>query len=308
MSGFDNHAGISLTEKKLQLVEVVYHRNQFILNNIDEAYFNDTISWESEKDTKILELLQAAFNEIIIKKPLKSTSLSFTLPFDIFYLMQIPFDNTLLYRDLIEEFRWEFSILYPFANVKDLVIQYIEIEKNEFYSYNTAIVTAIPRKILFMLQNFCSSNNLKLKFVDNAHIASDRGLAVSGFIAEDGSTMSVYLSNKYLSIIFSAKGKPLQFSIIPVNDAADAKQNLKSLLNEKSVSIPGISSIGEAFISGEEITETTVQTLRRDLNFNFVHFNPFERITLAENMWSDKNYTEKYNSFAAAAGIAFRLA
>jgi Tfp pilus assembly PilM family ATPase len=308
MSGFDNHAGISLTGTKLQLVEVVYDKNQFVLNNIEEVYFNDPINWEAEKDTKIGALLQSAFNEVIIKKPIKSTSVSFTLPFDIFYLMQIPFDNTLLYRDLIEEFRWEFSILYPTIPVKDLVIQYIEIEKNELYSYNTAIITAIPRKILYILENFCSSNNLRLKFVDNVHIASERGLAVSSFTGEDGLTLSVYLSNKFLSVIYSSKGKPLQFLIIPVNDAADAKQNLKSLLKEKSLAIPNISSIEEAFISGEEISEAMVQTLRRDLNFNFVHFNPFERITPAENLWSNKNYTEKYNSFAAAAGIAYRLA
>ena len=139
MTGFENHAGFTITDSKLQVVEVVYNGYQFILENVDEAYFNEQINFEKDKETKISALLQGAFNEIQIKKLLKSTSVSFTLPFDLFYIMQIPYDNTFLHQDLIEEFRWEFSVLYPHIKVDDLVIQYMEIDKNNIYEQNSAL-------------------------------------------------------------------------------------------------------------------------------------------------------------------------
>ena len=59
-------------------------------------------------------------------QPLQSDTLSFSLPLDLFYISQLPYDNTLLQRDLIEEFRWEYSIMFPFVKNKE------ELEK--FYS------------------------------------------------------------------------------------------------------------------------------------------------------------------------------
>lgn len=88
MSGFENHIGFNISSSKLQIVEVNNIGEQFRLVNVDEAYFNDPINFEIDKETKISALLQGAFDELIIKKNLKSTSASFTLPFELFHTMQ----------------------------------------------------------------------------------------------------------------------------------------------------------------------------------------------------------------------------
>ena len=101
MAGFENHIGFTISGSKLQLVEIIYKDRQFILDKVDEAYFNEPINMETDKETKIDSLLQGAFNEILIKRPLKSSFASFALPFELFHIMQVPYDNTLLTRTLL---------------------------------------------------------------------------------------------------------------------------------------------------------------------------------------------------------------
>src|SRR5690606_33200352 len=149
----------------LQVVEVSYDNDIFKLVNIEEAYFNDPIDLEKDKETKISALLQGAFDELLIKKNIKAASVSFTLPFELFHIMQVPYDHTLLYQDMIAEFRWQFSILYPYISTINLVIQYHEVEKNAFNIMPSSIVFGLQRKYLQMLQAFCVRNNFKLKFV-----------------------------------------------------------------------------------------------------------------------------------------------
>ena len=48
-----------------------------------------------------------------------------------------------------------------------------DINKNDICNIPTAIVFAIDKKYLKMLHKFCVRNNLILKYIDNAHIASN---------------------------------------------------------------------------------------------------------------------------------------
>ncbi len=320
MAGFENHIGFTISGSKLQLVEIIYKDRQFILDKVDEAYFNEPINMETDKETKIDSLLQGAFNEILIKKPLKSSFASFALPFELFHVMQVPYDNTLLHQDLVDEFKWEFSVLYPYVSTKDLVVQYIEVEKNNLITRNTMIAIAIQRKYLQMIHNFCKANNLKLKFIDNIHTASERALAASYPSAAKGLIMSIYITNKFLSLMYSLDGKPVYFKVIPLNDAGEIPS---LLLNETALRepypveegmsidyFPGINrnSIDNAFISGEEISESMIQTLSTTLGIDLTYFNPFERIKPDTELYTNKFYLEKNNSFSPAAGIAYRLA
>jgi Tfp pilus assembly PilM family ATPase len=320
MAGFENHIGFTISGSKLQIVEIIYKDRQFILDKVDEAYFNESLNWEIDKETKIDALLQGAFNEILIKKPLKSAFASFALPFELFHIMQVPYDNTLLHQDLVEEFKWEFSILYPYVSTKDLVVQYIEVEKNNLITQNTMIAIAIQRKYLQMINNFCKANNLNLKFIDNIHTASERALAASYPSSVKGVTMSVFITNKFLSIIYSLEGKPVYFKVIPLNDAGE----IPSLLMSETAPYESFSagewnsaehfhminrnSIDNAFISGEEISESMIQTLSSTLGIDLTYFNPFERIKPDSELYTNKFYLEKNNSFSPAAGIAYRLA
>ncbi|MBS4036337.1 MAG: hypothetical protein KGZ85_17885 [Ignavibacterium sp.] len=308
MTGFENHAGFNISSSKLQVVEINHEGEQFKLVNLDEAYFNDPINLETDKDTKISALLQGAFDELLIKKPLKATSISFTLPFELFHIMQVPYDNTLLYQDMIEQFKWELSVLYPYLSTKNLVIQYIEIDKNAFNIMPSSIVFGIQRKYLQMLSGFCQQNNLKLKFIDNLHIAAERALSVGNALVYKGLTLSIYFNNKFLSMLYAFNGKPIYFKVIPLNDASEIMEHL---LRETKPS-PSLkverSQIEAAFICGDEISGSVVQTLNKTLGLNFILFNPFDKIKPSPSLYDSKLYLEKFNSFSSAAGIAFRLA
>ncbi len=308
MAGFENHAGFTISSSKLQLVEVIYKNGQFMLGNIDEAYFSEPVNLETDKETKIISLLQGAFNELVIKNPLKSSYASFTLPFELFYMMQVPYDNTLLHQDLVEEFRWELSVLYPFAPHKDFTIQYIEVEKNNLIDFNSAIVIALARKYLQLTLNFCAGNNLKLKFVDNIHLASERALSISYPMTNRGIILSVYFNNKFLSLIFSVDGKPVRLKVIPLNDAGE----IPALLLAETSTNPSFKisrgSINAAFITGDEISDTIIQTLKNALGIEFIYFNPFDKIKPEPALYDNKYFSEKFNSFSPAAGIAYRLA
>ena len=308
MTGFENHAGFSISNSKLQVVEINNVQNQFFLENVDEAYFNEPLILEKDKETKISALLQSAYNELVIRKQIKSKSVSFTLPYDLFYFAQLPYDNTLLHQDLVEEFRWELSVLYPYVPSKDLVIQYIEIEKNRFIPYNSAMVIALQRKYLQILFNFCRQNNLKLRFVDSPHFAAERALAISGEAYTTGLAMSVHLSNKYISILFSLNNKPLHFRVILLNDAGEIPGHIIQALTQKENYGINKNLLSTAYIDGDNINSSIVKSLSDTLNINFIQFNPFDKIKPGQNLIDNKFYSENFNSFAPAAGLAFRVA
>ena len=308
MAGFENHIGFNISSSKLQIVEVNYIGDQFKLVNVDETYFNDTIDFENDRETKISALLQGAFDELLIKKNFNSNSASFTLPFELFHTMQMPYDTTLLYQDLLDEFKWELSVIYPYISTKNLVLQYFEIDKGPFNETSSALVFAVQRRYLQMLDGFCKKNNLKLKFIDNLHIAAERSLSVSNAIVYKGLTLSVYFNNKFLSLFYAFNGKPLYFKVIPLNDAGQITEHLIKETSQSSILTVQRSQIEAAFISGDEISPAIVQTLKKVLGLDFIPFNPFDKIRPVPDLYESKLYLEKYNSFSSAAGIAFRIA
>jgi len=308
MAGYENHIGFNISASKLQVVEVNYIEDQFKLVNVDETYFNDRIEFEIDKETKISALLQGAFDELLIKKNFNSNSASFTLPFELFHTMQMPYDSTLLYQDLLDEFKWELSIIYPYISTKNLVLQYFEIEKGPFNEMGSALVFAIQRRYLQILDSFCKMNNLKLKFVDNLHIAAERSLSVSNAIMYKGLTLSIYFNNKFLSLFFAFHGKPLYFKVIPLNDASEITDHLIKETSRSPILNIDKSQIEAAFISGDEISGAVILTLKKVLGLDFILFNPFDKIRPIPDLYENKLYLEKYNSFSSAAGIAFRIA
>jgi hypothetical protein len=307
MNGFENHAGFNISSSKLQVVEVNYKDKQFYLRNVDEVYFDDYINFLDDKETKITSLLQSAFNEVIIKNQLSSSFVSFTLPLELFHIMQIPYDSSLLNNDLIEEFRWEFSVLYPYISPNDLVIHYIEVENNRIIPYNTAIVTAIRRKYLKLIKDFCSQNKLELRFIDNSHFASERVLALNS-LSSKGLVLSVYINKNYLSIIFSLEGKPVKYKLFRLTNAGEITGYLLNEIKNEGGNPLSPESFNASFISGEDLSPSLVRTLKNTIGIEFIQFNPFEKIKPDPKLIENKFYSERYNSFSPAAGIAFRLA
>lgn len=308
MTGFENHAGFTISSSKLQVVEIVQKDDQFVLENIDEAFLNESLNLEQDKETKISALLQGAFDEILVRNSLTSTTASFSLPPEIFKVAQLPYDHTLLHQDLVEEFRWELSLLYPDISPEDQVIQYIEIDKNTMIDRNTSIVISLSRKYIQLIKDFCEKNGLKLKFIDNIHLASERALSATNPFSEKGLVLSVFISGTYLSIIFSFHGKPVYFKVIHLNNAGEITKVISSEL--ESNQYPNIKKnlIESAFISGEELSVTMIKTLREKLDIPFIHFNPFAKIKPNPRLFENRYYSEKFNSFSSSAGIALRLA
>ncbi|MFZ2322641.1 MAG: hypothetical protein WAV89_02980 [Ignavibacteriaceae bacterium] len=308
MPGYENHAGFNISSSKLQVVEVNYVNDQFRLVNVNEVNFDEQINFDSISENQLSALIQGAFDELQTKKRLNSKTISFTLPFELFYTMQIPYDNSLLYQDLIEEFKWEMSVLYPFISPNNLVLQYSEIEKNIFFDSNMVLVFAMQRKYLEILDNFCKRNNLKLKFVDNIHMAAERSLSISNALHYKGLTLSVYLNKKFLSLFFAYNSKPILYKVIPLNDQSEITEHLIRETSKFAILRIERTQIEAAFISGEDVSHDLLQILKKVLGLDFIHFNPFDKIRPIPELYESKLYLEKSNSFSAAAGIAFRIA
>jgi len=308
MTGFENHAGFTISSSKLQVVEIVHKDNQFVLENVDEAFLNESINLEQDKETKISALLQGAFDEILVRNTLKSITASFSLSPDVFKIVQLPYDNTLLHQDLIEEFRWELSIMFPDINPADQVIQYIEIEKNRLIDKNTSIVISLSRKYIQIIKDFCDKNKLKLKFIDNIHLASERALSAMNPLSEKGLVLSVYLSGKHLSILFSFQGKPASMKVYYLQNAGDIIKFISAELDSNQYLNINRRMLESAFISGEELSVSMINTLREKLDIPFIHFNPFVKIKPNPKLFENRYYSEKFNAFSPSVGVALRLA
>ncbi|HSP88047.1 MAG TPA: hypothetical protein VLN45_07925 [Ignavibacteriaceae bacterium] len=305
MTGYGNHAGFNITSSKIQLVEVNFKNSRFVLQNVDEVYFDERLKLTEDKETKIISVLQAAFNEILIRNHVNSRTASFTLPPEIFYTVQLPFDNTLLKQDLLEEIKWQLSILFPHVFINDLVIQHIELPKNKIINHDSILVSALKRKYLHWLKYFCEENNLKIKFIDNSHFASERALTISQSIK--GISLSLYKGNNFLSFIFSLEGKPVLFKVTFLESAVEIPQIiLKETSPTESVNL-NRSMIDSFFISGEDVSESFVNSLNSNTGIDFKLFNPFEKIEPDSGLFENIHFSRKSSAFSPAAGIAFRI-
>ena len=125
---------------------------------------------------------------------------------------------------------------------------------------------------------------------------------------EKGLILSVYFNNKHLSLIFSMQGKPFYFSNFPLKGAGEIPAIIRNEITENQLLKISKNSIDTAFITGDSITDSVVQILRKALDIDFYYFNPFDKIKPNPVLYENNCYTEKNNSFSPAAGIAFRLA
>lgn len=308
MYGIENQTGFKITGIRLQKVELLVENNNTVINNIDEAFFSETLDFDLEKETKFSALLQGAFNELEIRNPLIGKTVSFSLPYNLFLSALLPYDNSLLSQDILFELKWELSILFPNYQIDDYAIQYYEISKNEFLRSNLLFVAAIPRKFLRMLHNFCSKNKLKLKFVDYAHLASDRALSMNYANLSQGLALSIYYNSRVLSLIFYLDGKPFYFRIKKEVDASEIADLILNEINSSKFFNSHLFEFSSAFITGDDITDAGVKSLSKILHIDLTYFNPFKKLQVSPLLAGNKLFQDKFNSFSPAVGIAIRLA
>jgi len=307
MAELNVHAGLNISNTKLQLVEIFGTQGEVCLDNLNEIVFAEPIYFKSDRDVKILSLLQVALDEIRIKKPIKSRTLSFSLPLEMFHITQLPYDNTLLHRDIVEEFKWEYSVMFPHIKDEGIVIQYFEVEKNMIFTKNTALVYGIERKYLRLFNKLCEQNNFKLGHVDNVHLSSERALVLSNSCINNGFRLSVFISKNNLSIILSLDGKPISQKVYPhnnVDDILSVVQNEISSFESKNLTAGLIQT---AYITGERIPDSLVKSLNARTGLDFIAFNPFDKLTVALKIKENPLYLKRFNTFSPAAGIAYRI-
>ncbi len=306
MNGFENHAGFNITSTKLQVVEVKGESGKIKLANLHEIFFSVPLNFEKDKETILLAKLQAAYDELKIKSKLNCKTVSVALPLNIFYVIQLPFDNTLLYWDLLEEFRWELSVLYPHIQSQELSIQYFEIEKNMYITKSTAIVSAIPRKFIELVANLCKNNSIKLKYIDSAHFAAERSVILSDKAVTQGLTLSIHISENTTSVLYALDFKPIYTMVCSTKSEKEIFDFLEKELSNETAHKINRKFISAAYISGGKVTAELKRKLEFSAGIKLSKFNPFFKIdfeTVAENK---KISTESLNSFAPAAGIAYR--
>ncbi len=302
------HAGINITPGKFQLVELERYSERFRILNVDEVQFNQQIDFETEIESEINLKLQSAFDKIQQSTTLRTGSFSFSLPPGLFYFYQTPYDNTMVHNDLIEEFRWELSVLFPFVNVNNLGIQYLEIEKNPVININTAIIFALPRKFLQILKIFCSANHYQLKFIEASNIAAERSVLYSDEKLYDGITASINISSNVISLILSSNGKIVYQNNLKTEYLPDAMDFINAELKSSGIKKINRNILSRVYLSGQKVDNEIVNNIKNITNQPPVVFNPFKTVSAIPAVSDNHFFNSLNNSFAAAAGSAYRIA
>lgn len=302
---FQSHVGINLTETKLQLVEINYKQYKFCLENIDQLVFKEPVLPDTD-EKKLISILQDSFSKIIQKKTITSNLLSFTLPNNYFQVIEIPYDEDLTKKDLSEHIRWELSVTFPNYDSNDFYIQYIEVNKSNVRPENKIIVLALRKKIVGAINKFCKENKFELKYVDNAHLASNTFIHLDKDLKKDAITLSFYIDQHYSSFAAFEGVIPFYFKVFNKNGADFFDQLHNSMIKLESFNISK-ERINKAILCGQTITNEFTERISKTINVPLVKINPFEKLFAEEKVKTNPLYSTQFNSFTAATGIAIRI-
>ncbi|NJD21173.1 MAG: hypothetical protein FIA82_00670 [Melioribacter sp.] len=302
---FNNHAGINLTESKLQLVEICYKVNSFYLENIEQAVHFESLTPDLNEN-KIISILTESFTKITKKKQLSAKSISFALPNNFFKIFEIPYEESLVKKDLNEHFRWEISVLFPKCEKDNFYIQHVEVDKSTIRTEKKAIVFAIDKNIITAINKFCIQNFLELKYIDNVHLASNAFLYLDKSKTANEISLSIYIDSKYSSLSAIDGVFPFYFKVLnpEVPNIFDELTSAVNKLKEFNLSLGDFKRI---LLYGQDVTGEFEGKLKNFFGLPLHKVNPFERLRAEESLLSNSLYKFKNNSFTAAAGIAIRI-
>lgn len=302
MTFLTNQVGVNLTEDKIQLVEIVKKENKLFLENADEEFFEESI-FENTKEAKYIHILQNAFNEIVLRNPLISTKISFTLPTNYFYVFEIPVDKNLTKSDLNDYIKWELSKLFPEEKSNNFTFQKIVLDSLNFQTVKRVLVFSIRTENLKRIHKFCVRNNLQLKNIDNAHVSS----ANLFLNKESNSTLlSIYVEQNRISCFLFANKNLLFEKHSKYKNVAEIPQLIELLQEEINSREIVKNSIEQLFVFGTSSTNELKNSLADLLKLQLNKINPFEEIVFPQDL-NNKSITENPEKFAAAASIALRL-
>ncbi len=296
---FVNHAGFSISSRKLQLVEIDFNDGRFLIENIDEEPFPFEIDAQISS-SKLLTALQDAYDKIIARKNLKTDIVSFALPAFFFKSAKIPYDPNLISKDLETHLKWEFGVLFPNDNPDDFVIDKFTLgdESNELFFF------AVERKILQTIHKFCFRNNLLLKYVDNSVIA---GLILLPYLSEPGKKnyVSVFLNKNYFAVTFVKNHVPVFYKVFTGNEGS--KEHIYNVVNELKAKHFEKTDFSDYYIFGDGLQQNIIEELNRENGVYFNTVNPFKLLKLNQRIKDNAFATQSYFNFAAPTGMAMRL-
>lgn len=307
MTALENRAGIHITSTKIQYVEFAFRNQEYILEYLDEAYFDEELQLRTDKETKLLSKIQSAFNEIAANHKVNAKSLFVALPPECFHIMRVPYDNTLLRQDLLTQFTWEFTQLFPHESAEDYSIQFYEIEDAHFTKRNYSIITALHRRFLRVAKSFAQKNSFLLEAVRYSHFSSDSALLLNYPAVNEGMYLSLLLENAVLSFELLMNGKPVYLRTRQMKSEGELRQILKAELETLSQYNIDREQISSAFLFADRLTPAFVSSIEEHTGLKIFPVNPFKRFTIHAKLSTSKVLKEHFYSFAPAAGACYRL-
>ncbi|MEN8194688.1 MAG: hypothetical protein ABFS12_17845 [Bacteroidota bacterium] len=285
-----NHVGFNITEKKLQLVEVVKSSDTYYLENVDEENFSDDLNFQSNS---FINILQTAFNTLNERSPLKSRLTSISLPIELFRIFSFPYEKELSEGELKEHIELEFSIVFPTFSFQDYLVRPKIISKG-IYSYSEILVIAIEKKLLQILHDFLSTNNLSLHFIDNVHFSSDLLLGKK-------STVNLYKGSDFISCSIYINNDLIGFRKFNASSTTKLIEYLRELNLRDDL------GLNDFNISGDTDFYSLKQEIEDSLQLELNTIDPFNRIKASELFTQTDQFINNPSLFSSAAGICFRV-
>lgn len=303
MKDFTNRAGLCIDEDKVQLVEVYLKDKRLYLENVDEEFFEDSLSTDM-KEAKFIYILQNALNEILLRQPLQSKYISISLPPSFFNVVELPADKNLTKNDLNEYIKWELSKLYPYEKNNEFAFQKVVLNPLNFESYKRVVVYSISKNILKRINKFCSRNNLKLNSVDSSHLAS---IGMVKDLIKDGNHIAMFVSKNILNVSIFLEGGLLVEDFINYSSITELLDLLKAKLKELEERKLYNDEIKNLLLFGNSIGKEFKQSLTDNFDFTITEVNPFNSLIISKELQSNKYVEKFYSKFTTATSLALRI-
>lgn len=303
MSILTNKVGLSITEDKVQLVEISKKDSNYLLENVDEEYFEESL-FSDTKEAKFIHILQNAFNELILRNPLHSNNISITIPPSFFKTFEIPADKNLTKNDLNDYIKWELSKLFPNNSSDHYTFQKTVLSNVDYRSSKKVLVHAVPINLLKRIHKFCARNNLILNLVDGAHTA------LSSLVNEEKTgkiKLSIYIENDHLSVMLFSDGNLLYEKSKKITNVQEITGIINSIIEEINLEKLIQKDIDQVYIFGNSATTELKNSIVSSNNFNLVEVNQFNRLSISAELQDHKFVKENHAKFLPATAIALRI-
>lgn len=309
MSSLDQRVGLSVSSTKIQLVEIGFREGTKTLNHVEEAVYTTSLDFTADKEIVLMNNLQSAFDKLTAKDRLNNRQISISLPPEFFYSFTVPADQTLVKQDLLDNFRWELSVLYPFITAEDYSITFYEIQRVNSSNSNErrVIVFALPRKIINLFTGVCKRNNLGIKLIDHAHFSADKSILLNRPELMNAPLITVYVSTGYYSLEYLHNGKPQYFIGHHFNSPAEFLTKLTEDLDFMNSEELNLAKLENFFLVGDLISEAMLASVKQATRYPFQAMNPFSGLVLGGGGINKEFLHAKSFTFNSAAGLCYRL-